>query len=927
MTLPKLKNPRWHLGLAFGFPVFAMLLLMIISGTTPFGNGSMLYCDMFHQYYPFFKAFRLALLSGDSLLWNWDVGMGMDYLGMIAYYLASPLNLVSVLLPESWMMPYFFLMGVVKTGLAGLFFAIFLKKIFGRDDLSLSLFGSFYALCAWSMGYRWNIMWLDTFALLPLVILGAVALLKERKFFLYTVTLALSIACNYYIGLFTCIFVFLFFFCYEICRCKSIGRFFGDLAYIALFSFLAIGLTAFLELPAFMSLQTTHSSSSTFPEGFGVNMAVGEHVTKAREAWAEYLKAKETGEGEIFALLLAALGASVSPVMDGMKQVAGNFNAGITPTFIDGLPNLYCGVHAIGLSFIFLTSKQIKLRDKICSVGLLLFLMLSFVIRQLDYIWHGFHFTNQIPYRFSFMCSFVLLYMAYRALLLIRRVKVWQLIVAGVLNIGIMLCSSNLTDSLFIAFNGVFLLLYVAVWIYALIKPQIYSDSTKEEIKEVCADRKKQRSNAGLLLCAVMCIELVMNVVNFGVHFPFGSLDHYPLGKDYTASMIRYMKEREEDNLFYRAEVTHAQTLNDGAMNDYHGLSTFTSSANANVTVFAKALGFSADKGSNRYCYEEGSPVSNLFLNLKYLIDRDSRTEGNSYFDFIHRYGTVSLLENKAYLPLGFLAELPLGDLSFEHAAAGSLYFQNRLFIAATGISDTVWDFTPQHWLTIRSADVQIKNHLSYGYASYDAGSDGGTLTYSYAIEEDGFLCLDMTMYRDNHIVVLKNSRKLFEEDMTFAQTLAVGDVQAGDEIRVEIICKADEASTATIRSALLDKEAFQKGYDILKSSTLELTEFSNAYVAGTIKCNREGLLYTSIPQDGNWEATVDGEEAEIILVGDAMIGLKLTEGEHEITFTYVNQNFSTGLAISLTCLLAFACVSLTVYLPILKNKRGKYQK
>ena len=33
--------------------------------------------------------------------------MGMDYLGLYSYYLASPLNLLTVLMPESWMLPFF----------------------------------------------------------------------------------------------------------------------------------------------------------------------------------------------------------------------------------------------------------------------------------------------------------------------------------------------------------------------------------------------------------------------------------------------------------------------------------------------------------------------------------------------------------------------------------------------------------------------------------------------------------------------------------------------------------------------------------------------------------------------------------------------------------------------------------------------------
>jgi uncharacterized membrane protein YfhO len=202
------QSRRASYALAFGLPIFAMMIVTIIASAEPLFNlRSMLYSDMYHQYYPFFVAFRKALLSGDSLLYSWSVGMGMDYLGLISYYLASPLNLLSVLVPEGLLLEYFSLLMPIKLGFAGLFFALFLKKLFRKDDLSIVLFGAFYALCAWALGYQWNIMWLDTFALLPLVALGTISVLKDRKFVPYIFTLFLSVFSNYYIGFFTCIFV------------------------------------------------------------------------------------------------------------------------------------------------------------------------------------------------------------------------------------------------------------------------------------------------------------------------------------------------------------------------------------------------------------------------------------------------------------------------------------------------------------------------------------------------------------------------------------------------------------------------------------------------------------------------------------------------------------------------------------------------
>ena len=80
MKLPRRFSQKKYFALAFFIPFLLMLSVMIIGGYQPFGNRSMLYSDMYHQYYPFFVAFRKALRSGDSLLYSWSFGMGVDFL-------------------------------------------------------------------------------------------------------------------------------------------------------------------------------------------------------------------------------------------------------------------------------------------------------------------------------------------------------------------------------------------------------------------------------------------------------------------------------------------------------------------------------------------------------------------------------------------------------------------------------------------------------------------------------------------------------------------------------------------------------------------------------------------------------------------------------------------------------------------------------
>lgn len=883
-----LKSQRTKsFALAFLIPMFSMLMVMIIGGYEPFGNLSMLYSDMYHQYYPFWVAFRDALRSGDSLLYTWSVGLGMDYLSLISYYLASPLNLLAILVPAGFTLEFYSLLMPIKLGLASLFFAIFLNKTFDKDDLSISFFGAMYGLCAWALGYQWNIMWLDTFALLPLLALGTIQLLRDKKFILYTITLFLSVFANYYIGLFSCIFVLLLFFCYEICRWQGFKRFFSDLFRIGCYTIIGIGMTAILAFPALAGLQNTQSSVNSFPKNFVLNIASEN---------------------------------TLSGLFDAMRQIAGNTMGGLEPTFKEGLPNLHCGVGSLLLAFLFCTSKDVKLRDKLCSVGLLIFFMLSCIIRQLDYIWHGFHFTNMIPYRFTFLFSFVVLYMAYRAYLEIHKFKLWQILCSGALCIGLILCSDSRNDWVYLSYNVGFLALYLILLLTAHQK----SNHTEAEASEAedaavtASTRFSKKSILSICLACVVILEIAMNVVNFGLRFPATAVSNYPSGRKDTQNVISHMEDLEQDNLFYRAETTHSQTLNDGALNGYHGISTFTSSANVKVTEFMKALGYGAKNTYNRYCFEESSPVANLFLSIKYMIERNGDVEENSFFNTIYSSGNVYLLENNAYLPLGFLTQPELVDFNFQNPDHFEL--QNELFRISTGIPENVWNLIPS--VSVEGENVDITSQNGY-VCNYENAQSSSSITYRFTADRNGFACLDFDVTDRNSYRVFLNDVELYSETLSLPQMIAACNVQAGDVLSVRLSCKDGEEGRMTVKAGIIDGSVLRSGHEILNASTLELSSFSSTRIAGSIDCNRDGLLYTSIPQDGNWKVYVDGNLVQYDLVGDTMIGVMMTEGHHDIRFEYHNTAFSYGWKISGI----FALIFVICIFAFPEKKKGKYLK
>ena len=117
MNTSPLKKNKWPARLpvllAFCLPFTIAFLAFAIGGVYPFGGNMILAHDEWHQYYPFFSAFREKLLSGGSLQYTWNVGMGTGYASLFAYYLASPLNWLCVLVPSSALMEFFTLLTIV----------------------------------------------------------------------------------------------------------------------------------------------------------------------------------------------------------------------------------------------------------------------------------------------------------------------------------------------------------------------------------------------------------------------------------------------------------------------------------------------------------------------------------------------------------------------------------------------------------------------------------------------------------------------------------------------------------------------------------------------------------------------------------------------------------------------------------------------
>ncbi|MDR1061755.1 MAG: YfhO family protein, partial [Clostridiales bacterium] len=98
-----------------------------------------------------------------------------------------------------------------------------------------------------------------------------------------------------------------------------------------------------------------------------------------------------------------------------MIEILSGHLLNVTPSVMSGMPNIFCGLSALVLVPLYAANRKFAFREKLCFGLLLSFIFLSFNVNQLNFAWHGMHFPNSLPYRFSFLYVFLVATLSCRA--------------------------------------------------------------------------------------------------------------------------------------------------------------------------------------------------------------------------------------------------------------------------------------------------------------------------------------------------------------------------------------------------------------------------------------------------------------------------------------------------------------------------------
>ena len=860
--IQKFLQVNRYVFMAFFLPVFILVLVFALCGIYPFGNQQLAIIDMYHQYIPFLSELQCRLQGEGSLFYSWNSGGGCNFWCLLSYYGASPLNLLLVLFPKSLIMEAVSVILLIKIGLSGSFMYIYLKNVYNPSELledrkaglKTALFGSMYALSTYAVGYYWCIMWLDAVMLLPLLMLGLNRLIKDGRIALYTVCLALIMFCNYYIASMVCIFVLFYYPMYYFITVR------GRSAKACLLttlravgaSLLGICMSAVMLLPTYISMQNAYYFSSDMPED-----------------WRFYYDA-----------------------LDVINQLLPASHL----THLDGLPNLCCGFLVTLMLACYYMSREIPYREKALNGIFLVFAYLSFNINKLDFMWHGMHFPNQLPHRFSFVVCFLLVAMAYRAFNRLNGIRTSRLIALFVaIGFYYILAQKILTGvvddmNTFMYYGLALTAAYGTV--FGLYKTQKLT-------------RRPFMALLAVLVAAELCVSTGMYFDTMGN----SSRDTYNENKASVTRLAKYAAEEGGatsdggNGRFARMEIDDPLIHNCPAFYHYRGMGQFASTLNSNTTTLMERIGLEGHPGSNRFNFNETSPVTSCMVNVDYLIAKNRKVEDPD-FKYVMSDEESRLYESNYPLSIGYM--LPTSIRTWKpYDTNPFINLDDYVRAATSGEVEKVFINEGQGEISSFNTTSSYVSDSHVESALRDPSGNGSvTLTYT-AETTDKYYVYIAADNAEEIAIEYQDGPEVLDVQADCGSILNIGVIEAGKQFNVKVDFETGRTGRITCYVCTMDKEAWDKAYGMISSSLMTVTDASDTCIKGTVDAGDGGVLVTSIPFEDGWSMKIDGKKTAITeLTGDCWISAGLDAGTHEIELSFRPAGFVNGLLVTIASIL-----------------------
>ena len=256
------------------FSLGILMIVFVMKGIFPFGNNSLIWGDMHDQITAFYYHFYDSVYGNNSIFINFSTGGGINFLGILAYYILSPFSLLVLFVPRD----YIYLMVSVIIAFKILFCSItclyFLRTYFKKLPSLLSvLLAIIYAFSGYGLMMYQITPWIDVMYMFPLILIGLKKVLDLEKPTFYIITLSLSLILNFYVSIMVVIFIFLASFIYLLVYKEDINDRKKAIVSLGITTVLALLISSFVLIPAYMEI--SESSRLGFNLASMVNSKTG----------------------------------------------------------------------------------------------------------------------------------------------------------------------------------------------------------------------------------------------------------------------------------------------------------------------------------------------------------------------------------------------------------------------------------------------------------------------------------------------------------------------------------------------------------------------------------------------------------------------------------------------------------------------------
>ena len=112
--------------LTFIISLVIISVIYILNGVTPFGDKSLLKVDFYHQYGPMLGELYDRIHNASSLIYSFNMGLGLPLFRNFLNYMSSPLNIIMLLFKRNDLLTSFSVISPLftnSTPIGNLFFS------------------------------------------------------------------------------------------------------------------------------------------------------------------------------------------------------------------------------------------------------------------------------------------------------------------------------------------------------------------------------------------------------------------------------------------------------------------------------------------------------------------------------------------------------------------------------------------------------------------------------------------------------------------------------------------------------------------------------------------------------------------------------------------------------------------------------------